>query len=64
MKVHNNHLSTRICKQIFDWLKLLYWYSFLQNRFRVKNLFILFMSPFLFLLTFYLSLLRLLFILF
>ena len=23
MKFHNNHLSTRICIQIFDWLKLL-----------------------------------------
>ena len=32
MKFHNHHLSTRICKQIFDWLKLLSWYSFLYKK--------------------------------
>ena len=27
MKFRNNHLSTRICKQTFNWLKFLSWYS-------------------------------------
>ena len=32
MKIHSNHLSTTICKQIFDWLKFLSRYIFCEER--------------------------------